>query len=94
MDKLNRPNIFAFTVKTTAKKLLRLNKHRKAVLIYNNGAAAVELLSSGKAPYGQGMPIQASSSYTSEHFNPQGEYWVISEAADQDIRVEETIQDA
>lgn len=94
MDKLNRPNIFAFTVTTTAKELLRPNKQRKAVLIFNNGATPVELLSSRKQTYGQGMPIPSNSSYTSEHFNPQGQYWVICSAGTIDLRVEEDIQDA
>jgi len=92
MTKLNSPRISAFTVTTTAKQVLELNPKRKAVLIYNNGSAPVELLSSSKAPYGQGIPIYAGSCYTSDHFNCQGEYWIISESADQDVRIEETIQ--
>lgn len=94
MDKLNHPNIFPFTVTTTAKKLLDNNKQRKAVLIYNNGTAPVELLSTRTQTYGQGIPILAGAQYDNDHFNPQGEYYIISEAADQDIRVEEDIQDA
>ena len=94
MDKLNHPRIFQFTVTTTAQKLLDNKKNRKAVLIYNAGAAAVELLSSPKAPYGTGIPIQAGSSYDNDHFNCQGAYWVICSSGTVDIRVEEDIQGA
>lgn len=93
-DKLNHPNIYNFTVTTTAQLLLRTKKNRKAVLIFNNGTAAVELLSSPKQVYGNGIPIGAGDQYNNDHFNPQGSYWIISELVDQDIRVEEDIQDA
>jgi len=93
-DKLNHPLIYNFTVTTTAQQLLRTKKNRKAVLIYNNGAAAVELLSSPKQVYGNGIPIPATSAYNNDHFNCQGEYWVICSAGTVDIRVEEDIQDA
>ena len=93
MAKLNSPRIYAFTVTTTAKKLLEANLKRKAVLIFNNGDNPVELLSSSTAPYGQGMPIAAGSAYNNEHFNPQGEYWIICSSGTEDVRVEETIQD-
>lgn len=92
--KLNHPRIFQFTVTTMAQLLLRNNKNRKAVLIYNNGAAPVELLSSPKAPYGQGIPIAGGSCYTNDHFNCQGAYWIICSTGTVDIRVEEDIQDA
>ena len=92
MAKLNFPRIRAFTVTTTAQKLLEGNPKRKAVLIYNNGAAAVELLDNRNAIYGQGIPIAAGICYDSEHFNPQGEYWVICSAGTVDIRVEEIVQ--
>lgn len=92
MAKLNFPRIRAFTVTTTAQQLLRVNKDRKAVLIYNNGSAPVELLDSPKAPYGQGIPIPAGSAYNNEHFNPQGAYWIICNSGTVDVRIEETIQ--
>ena len=92
MAKLNFPRIRAFTVTTTAKKLLEGNPKRKAVLIVNNGGATVELLTSPNAIYGQGMPIEAGASYDSDHFNCQGEYWIICNVGTVDIRVEETVQ--
>ena len=92
MGKLNFPRIRAFTVTTTAQKLLDVNHRRKAVLIYNNGSAPVELLDTGEAIYGQGIPILAGTEYDSDHFNPQGEYWIICETGTEDIRIEETIQ--
>lgn len=94
MTKMNHPRIFQFTVTTTSKKLLENKKNRKAVLIVNTGATAVELLSSPNAPYGTGIPILSNSSYNNDHFNCQGEYWVICSAGTIDIRVEEDIQDA
>lgn len=90
--KLNFPKIRQFTVTTTAQQVLDGNAKRKAVLIYNNGSAPVELLSDKEQVYGNGIPIHAGSRYTSDHFNPQGEYWIISESADQDVRIEEDIQ--
>ena len=92
MAKLNFPHIRAFTVTTTAKQILSANKNRKAVLIYNNGASPVELLSSPHAPYGQGIPILAGTAYDSDHFNPQGNYWIICGTGTEDVRIEETIQ--
>ena len=94
MGKINFPNIFPFTVTTTVQRLLKFNKQRKAVLIYNNGAAPVELLSSPHAKYGQGIPIDGSVPYSNDHFNCQGEYYVVCGAGTVDIRVEEDIQDA
>lgn len=90
--KLNKPLIRQFTVTTTAKLLLGNNPKRKAVLIYNNGSAPVELLSSKNGEYGQGIPIHAGSCYEQDHFNAQGEYFVICESGTEDIRIEETIQ--
>lgn len=92
--KLNHPKIFQFTVTTTAQRLLFAKKNRKAVLIYNNGATPVELLSDEKQAYGSGIPIAAGTQYNNDHFNPQGEYWIICGALTIDIRVEEDIQDA
>jgi len=92
MGKLNFPQIKAFSVTTTATKVLDRNPKRKAVLIFNNGDNPVELLDSRKGTYGKGIPIAAGSAYSSDHFNCQGEYWVICSAGTEDIRIEETIQ--
>jgi hypothetical protein len=87
---LNYPNIFQRTATTTPTILLQENKKRKAVLIYNNGAATVELLSKGGV-YGHGIPIAAGTEYDSDHFNPQGEYYVACAAGTVDLRIEEDI---
>ena len=92
MSKLNFPRIRQFTVTTTAQQVLKENKQRKAVLIYNNGTAPVELLDNKKQTYGKGIPILAGTAYDNEHFNPQGEYWIICESGTEDIRIEEDIQ--
>ena len=94
LGKLNHPLIRQFTVTTTAKKVLDAKKNRKAVLIYNNGSAPVELLDSPQGLYGQGIPILAGTEYDSDHFNPQGEYWIICSTGTVDVRIEETIQSA
>ena len=91
MRKFNFPRIRAFTVTTTAQKLLDVNSKRKKVVIFNNGLVTVELLDDSNAVYGQGIPIHAGDVYPSDHFNPQGEYWIICETGTVDIRVEETI---
>ena len=90
--KLNFPRIKSFTVTTTAQKLLDGNEKRKAVLIYNNGTAPVELLDNKKQVYGNGIPIHAGCCYPIDHFNCQGEYWIICSTGTVDIRLEETIQ--
>lgn len=61
------------------------------MLIVNNGAVIVELLSSQLQAYGDGIPIDAGASYSNEHFNPQGEYYVIAASATCDLRIEETL---
>ena len=94
LGKINHGDIRPFIVTTTAKQVLHAKKDRKAVLIYNNGASPVELLSSPNQIYGQGIPILAGTEYDSDHFNPQGEYWIICSAGTEDVRIEETIQSA
>ena len=91
MAKLNFPRIRNFTVTTSAQQLLDVNKNRKKVLIFNNGLVSVELVDSKQGVFGKGIPIHAGEPYRNEHFNPQGEYWVICEVGTVDIRVEETI---
>jgi len=92
MGKLNFPQIKQFSVTTTIAKVLDRNPKRKAVLIYNNGLVSVELFDSRKGTYGKGIPIKAGATYKQDHFNCQGEYYVICEVGTVDIRIEETIQ--
>jgi hypothetical protein len=86
----NFPYIHQFTATTTPSIILPANLKRKAVLIYNNGAATVELVSSGGVS-GSGIPIPVGMSYESDHFNCQGEYYVVAEAGTVDLRIEEDI---
>ena len=90
--KKNFPKIYAFTATTTPQVLLRQNKKRKAVLIFNNGSVTVELVSVGGI-YGQGIPISPSVPYDNDHFNCQGEYWIVAASGTCDLRVEEDIQE-
>ena len=98
--KSNYPIIYAFTATTTPKLILRNNPKRKAVFIVNKGTVIVELLSAGGI-YGQGIPISPANAasgvipdvYKIDHFNPQGEYWVVAASDTCDLRVEEDIQE-
>lgn len=89
----NFPLIRAFSVTTTAKLVLEANDKRKAVLIYNNGTGTVYLLSGRGQIATDGIPIPVGGAYDNDHFNPQGEYWIIGSGTD-DIRIEEDIADA
>ena len=74
-------------------QLVSENKHRKGLLVCDNGTATVELVDSPHAKYGDGIPIIAGSSYTNKH-HCQGAYWVVVKKGDgtQDIRFEEDIE--
>jgi len=95
----NYPLIRAFTATTTPQLLLRRNAKRKAVLIVNNGAVVVEL----RSPQGQGsgIPIHPAAAatgvppgtYKNDHFNCQGEYWIVAASDTCDVRIEEDIQE-
>ena len=89
--KPNFPVIRAFSVTSTAQKILDANPRRKAVLIYNNGTATVYLLSSRNQVAANGIPIPTGANYSSDHFNTQGEYWIIGSGTD-DVRIEEDLQ--
>jgi len=92
LGKINFPRITVVSVTTTTTKVLEANPKRKAVLIFNNGDNPVELVDNKQGTYGQDIPIAAGSAYSSDHFNCQGEYWIICSAGTEDIRIEETIQ--
>ena len=87
---MNRPRIFAHSVTTTATQILKANPKRKAVFIYNNGTATVYLLSDQRQVAANGIPIPVGTGYDSDHYNCQGDYWIIGSGTD-DIRVEETL---
>ena len=87
MSLASKPRTFAITVGTTAVRLLTSNIKRKAFLIYNNGTATVYLISEQTLPAAKGIPIPAGASYNND--TCFGEYWIISESAGQDVRVEE-----
>ena len=79
--------MFSIQVSTTAQRLLTSNRKRKAFLVYNNGSAIVYLLSKQTQTASDGIPIPAGASYNND--TCFGEYWIISESAGQDVRVEE-----
>ena len=85
-----KPKIGARKVTTKPEMLVDVNPHRKALLIYNNGTATVELLSSKDGRYGDGIPILAGAQYDNKNYC-QGAYWIIAESGTQDIRFEEDV---
>jgi len=85
-----KPKIGAIKVTTKPKMIVGINPKRKALLIYNNGTATVELLSSKDGRYGDGIPIPAGKSYNNKDYC-QGAYWIIAKNGTQDIRFEENI---
>ena len=90
MSLASKSRTFAITVGTTAIRLLTANPKRKAFLIYNNGSATVYLISEQIKTVAEGIPIPAGASYNNE--TCYGEYWIISESAGQDVRVEEDVE--
>ena len=87
-----RPKIGAFKVGSTKpQQVLVENCNRKAVLIYNNGTANIELLSSPQQKYGDGIPIVPKVPYSNQDYC-QGAYWLIAESGDQDVRIEEDVK--
>lgn len=86
-----KPKIGAIKVTTKPKMIVDVNPHRKALLIYNNGTATVELLSSKDGRYGDGIPIDPQVPYSNEDYC-QGAYWIIAESGTQDVRFEEDIE--
>lgn len=85
-----KPKIGAVKVATKPKMLVDVNPHRKSLLIYNNGTATVELLSSKDGRYGDGIPVPVGGRYENDHYC-QGAYWIIAESGTQDIRFEEDV---
>ncbi|MDI6905663.1 MAG: hypothetical protein QMD13_09325 [Candidatus Bathyarchaeia archaeon] len=86
-----RPKIGAIKVGTTPKMLVDINPKRKALLIYNNGTANIELISSKDARYGDGIPIAPGVSFTMIDYC-QGAYWLVAESEAQDVRFEEDVE--
>lgn len=73
--------------------LVSENPPRKALLVFNNGTATVELVDSPHAKYGDGIPIPKGTAYDNYHYC-QGAYWIVVKEGDgdQDIRFEEDIE--
>lgn len=90
MDKINTNLIHVFTATTTSQRLFAANKNRKAFAIYNNGANIVEVCGTSQA-YGFGYPIPPSQNLDDDHFNPQGELWIIATGGNTELRVWEII---
>lgn len=88
--KQTHPYIHQITATATKKQAVRANKHRIALLIFNNEAAnIVEVVSKQDAIYGRGIPVEPKACYENEKYC-QGEYWVICNTGlTADVRIEE-----
>jgi len=71
-------------------KLFDANPMRKAFLIQNLGAYIVEVNANGQL-LGQGVQIPVGGVLTDDHFNAQGELWIVSFTGVSDCRVWEVI---
>ena len=92
MDKINSNHIYVFTATTTSQRLFAANKRRKAFAIYNNGANNVEVSDTSQA-YGQGYLIIPTQEISEDHFNPQGDLFVIATVGNTELRVWEIISE-
>lgn len=88
---MNSPTIRSHSATTTTSKILEQSKNRKAVLIYNNGASIAYLTSNRNQGTADGIPIAVNGSYANDHFNAQGDYYILTAAGTADLRIEETI---
>ena len=90
--KIVKPKIGAFKVGSDKPRpILRDDPKRKSFLIYNNGTATIELLSSPQQKYGDGIPIGAGTPYDNE--TATGSFWLIAESGNQDVRMEEDVEE-
>lgn len=76
--KQNTNRIYRFTATTTNQRLFVAEPKRKAFLIYNNGDNIVDFLDNKNDVYGTGFPVKPTGTVNDDHFNPQGELFVIS----------------
>ena len=93
MKKLNRNIIRRFTATTTLKQILEANANRKALLILNNGSNIVDFHDGSGREYGKGFPLSPTNALDDDHFNPQGELWVIATTGDTELCVWEILSE-
>ena len=84
-------NIFAKSVTTTTALLVRANRERVGLLIYNNGGTTIELVSSEKGNYGTGIPVASGSKYSNQD-HCKAAYYAVSASGTVDVRIEEDIE--
>jgi len=90
--KIVKPHIGSIEVPSDKpKQLFDNNPRRKSFLIYNNGTAAIELLSSKDQKYGDGIPITAGMPYDND--TATGAFWIIAESGTQNARIEEDVEE-
>ena len=90
MKTQNTNQIRPFTVTTTSQMLFGNNAFRKAFLVQNIGTNIVEVCSNSQL-YGQGVSIPVGAILSDDHFNCQGELWIVSTVGNSDVRVWEVI---
>lgn len=87
------PHIRNVTVTATTAHVIRRNKNRRTLLIYNNEESNIPEITSGEpAPYGQGIPIPPKRDY--HNFGGcQGSYYLLCDTGETaDVRIEEGIE--
>jgi len=72
-------------VGTTVMGLVGEDPKRKALLVFNNGAAIVYILGAKGQTSTDGIPVPAGTSY--DDSESTGELFIVSEAAETDVRV-------
>ena len=73
-------------VTTKVVQVVAKDPHRTGLLIYNNGTAAVYLLSARNMKAADGIPIAKGSSYSNKEST--NAYWIVAESGTQNVRVE------
>ena len=91
MRVINTNRIYVFSALTTNSIIFQANPRRKAFIIYNNGANIVEFLDNPNGLYGSGFPVKPTGVLSDDHFNPQGELYVIATGGTTELRVWEVI---
>jgi len=77
---------FKLDVTTKVAQLCAEDPKRKAILVYNNGSAAVYILSAQNQTASDGIPVAAGSSYTND--TTTAELWIVAASGTQNVRVQ------
>jgi hypothetical protein len=82
-----KTNIFPVTIGTDAGEIVKENPKRTCLIVYNNSASTIYLLSAQNQKTTDGLPILKGETYTNTY--SKAAFWAISASTGLDIRVEE-----